>query len=246
MAASIIRFFELNKYRVVDLDKEWISTIKEFKKILTRDKGSKGDIDGRKKLQATREFTFIYHYCDYASKFSNYSEDDKLKACQLNADLPDDFDYTKDEDIVAAVKKYKDLQETPALKMLAEAREGLHSAHKVIRKIRYYLEEELANLDFSNIVEEDEEDGKNKKKKVDPVTKLTVSLQNLMKLTNEVAPALKTIKELEEEVKLELGEKKGLRGDRQKGHREEAVERPTREVEDTSTGTAGIFDDIIG
>jgi len=204
MAASIIRFFELNKYRVVDLDKEWISTIKEFKKILTRDKGSKGDIDGRKKLQATREFTFIYHYCDYASKFSNYSEDDKLKACQLNADLPDDFDYTKDEDIVAAVKKYRDLQETPALKMLAEAREGLHSAHKVIRKIRYYLEEELANLDFSNIIEEDEEEGKNKKKKVDPVTKLTVSLQNLMKLTNEVAPALKTIKELEEEVKLEL------------------------------------------
>ncbi len=175
MAASIIRFFELNKYRVVDLDKEWISTIKEFKKILTRDKGSKGDIDGRKKLQATREFTFIYHYCDYASKFSNYSEDDKLKACQLNADLPDDFDYTKDEDIVAAVKKYRDLQETPALKMLAEAREGLHSAHKVIRKIRYYLEEELANLDFSNIIEEDEEEGKNKKKKVDPVTKLTTS-----------------------------------------------------------------------
>ena len=154
--ASNIKFFELDKYRVVDLNKEWISTIKEFKKILTRDKGSKGDVDGRKKLQAIREFTFIYHYCDYASKFGNYSEEDKLSQCISNADLPQDFNYTKDEDLVAAISKYKQIQETPALRILNEAKEGLHSAHRVIRKIRLHLESELANIDLAKLDEEPE------------------------------------------------------------------------------------------
>lgn len=32
----------------VEINKIWISTIKEFKKLIIRDKGSEGDSDGRK------------------------------------------------------------------------------------------------------------------------------------------------------------------------------------------------------
>ena len=58
---SNLRLFTLNPATfLVDLDKEWISTIKEFKVILVRDKGAKGDTQARKKLQAQKEFTFHY------------------------------------------------------------------------------------------------------------------------------------------------------------------------------------------
>jgi len=251
--SALIKFFELDKYRLVTLDREWISTIKEFKKILTRDKGSKGDIDGRKKLQAIREFTFIYHFCDYASKFGNYPEDDKEKECAINADLPQDFDYTKDEDLVIAIAKYKKLQETPAIKMLNEAREGLHLSHKVIRKIRLHLESELAKIDLSTIVNEEEtadQDDKNKKdkKKVDPITKITTALEGLISLTNKIEPAITNVDNLIEKVKKELGDTTGLRGKREKGFQEEPTARSVdREVvqneeeQPESTGTAGMF-----
>lgn len=245
--SQLIKFFELTKYRVVDLDKEWISTIKEFKKILNRDKGSKGDVDGRRKLQAIREFTFIYHYCDYGSKFGNFSEDDKIKQCISNADLPEDFNYTKDEDIIVAINKYKQLQETPALKVLNEAKEGLHSAHKVIRKIRLHLETELANIDLSKIdeIEEIDEDNKKTKKEADPITKITKALKNLMEVTNLIQPAMENVDTLTEKVKKELGDATGLRGGRDKGHKEEPVAmKVEREQETESTGTAGMFNDL--
>jgi len=243
-----VQLFQLGKYRMVELDREWISTIKEFKKILVRDRGTKGDLEARKKLQATKEFTFIYHYCDYKSQFGNYSERDRLAESIRNAELPLDFDYTKDEDLVLAIKKYRDLQETPALKVLTEAKEGLHTAHRVIRKIRTSLETKLEAADFDEleVVEE-----KGKTKIVDPITKMTSSLKALMDLTNQVGPALKNIKELEEEVKKELGEKKALRGDKEKGVREDPDVHKLPQVKSVaetevveSTGQAGMFADL--
>lgn len=215
--------------RMVDLNKEWIGTIKEFKKILSRDRGSKGDMDGKKKLQATKEFTFIYHFCDYASKFDNYPEEEKLKECLANSDLPLDFDYTKDDDILAAVIRYKTLQESPALKVLNEAKQGLFTAHKVIRKIRKALETQLEATDLDELFKDTTEDPDkpNKKRIDDPITKISKALKSLMELTNEVGPSLRAIKDLEEDVKKELGDQTGLRGDREKGIREDAV--PTQE-----------------
>ncbi len=233
--------------RMVDLNKPWIGTIKEFKKILVRDRGSKNDADGRKKEQATREFTFIFHYCDYASKFSNFSEEDRYKACQMNAELPDNFDFKKDEDLVAAIMKYREMQETPALKILKEAEEGLHSAHRVVAKIRLALESELARIDLTKPLEEDDEDfdPKNKKKKADPISKITTLLINLMNVTNQIQPAMENIDALEEMVKKQLGNKQELRGGKTKGEREDAPITASRErVSNLSESKQGVFSDI--
>lgn len=243
-----VKLFELGPDFMVRLDKEWISTIKEFKRILQRDKGSKGDIEGKRKAQAQREFTFIYHLCDYESKFWNFSQDDWLYEAARNAELGEDFNYTKDEDIVAAVKRYRELQESPALKLLVEAKEGLHTAHKVIRKIRVSLETKLEAVDFDELEIEEVGRGENKKQRVnDPVTKLTNNLKALMELTNQVSPALKTIKELEEEVRKELGEKQNLRGGKVKGFTEDGISKllpKINEGEEESTGRPGIFADV--
>lgn len=238
--------------KLVDINKEWISTIKEFKKILRRDRGSEGDAEGKKKLQATKEFTFIYHLVDYRSQFDNYSEADKEKQSASNAELPADFDYRKDEDLVLAIKRYHTLQDVPSLKMLNEAKEGLHTAHKVIRKIRTSLETKIEAAEFDELTTEENKQGKTII--VDPVAKLTNSLKALMTLTNEIGPAMKTIKDLTEQVKKELSEKESLRGNKMKGAREDqadmkvlgkAVNLHTEESEESQgTGTAGMFDDL--
>ena len=65
-----------------------------------------------------------------------------------------------------------------------------------------------------------------------------------MEITNEVAPAIETVDNLIEKVKKELGDTSGLRGGREKGHKEEPTMKVEREAIDESTGTAGMFSDV--
>jgi hypothetical protein len=215
-----MKLFEIDSTtRLVNLNKEWISTIKEFKKLITRDKGSEGDADGRRKLQAIREFTFIYHYCDYRSKFTNYSEKDKYYECLRNADLPGDLEIKKDEDLLNAIIRYKSLQEVPSLKVLSELKETLHSAHRVVQKLRSNLDVQLTKMDNMDLtLDTEEEDGKKKK---DPITVLTGYLTAAMDIANRIPASIKAIEEQEEKVRKELGEENQVRGDAQIGIREE-------------------------
>jgi len=222
--------------RLVDINKPWVSTIKEFKKLITRDKGTIGDREGRRKLQATREFTFIYHYCDYGSKFTNYEEEDKRAACLSNADLDINLDIQKDEDLLNAIVKYKSLQQSPSLTLLNELKEGIHTAHKVVKKVRVNLESKLASMDFDTF-----EEGENPRDKVDPITRLTSSLDLLMNLTKRLPETLNAIEALEEKVKKQLSDTNQVRGGAELGIRENAkvikLEKPNEEEKD-------IFDDL--
>lgn len=217
---SNLRLFTLHPTTfLVELDKEWISTIKEFKALIVRDKGVKGDTQARKKLQAQREFTFIYHFCDYRSQFWNYSEKDRYVKALKNAELDVKLDITKDKELQEAVEVYKALQETPALELLTELKDGLHTAKKVVKKIREDLEAKLEAADFDTL---EAEMRNGKAVMVDPVEKITTRLQALMNIGNALPKTLTTIKDLEEDVKKELQDSPVLRGGARKGTREDA------------------------
>lgn len=215
-----MKLFEIDtNTRMVELNKEWISTILEFKRILQRDKGSKNDISGRFKLQATKEFTFIYHFCDYRSKFINYSEKDKYKECLRNSELDSDLVLEKDDDLLKAVIKYKTLQTTPTLKLLSEVKETLHSSYNIIRKLRELIDAKLAKISLDDLVDKDKE-----KDKSNPITELNEYLNSVMNTGDRVTKSIKTIEELEEKVMKELGDDTSMRGkDTQKGIREDGM-----------------------
>jgi hypothetical protein len=204
------------KTRLVDLNKTWISTIKEFKDILTAK--NKGNIK-----QAERDFTFLFNYCDYKSKFINFSKEERLKEALRNSDLGEDKSYADDIFIQAAIARYNTLQKAPSLKFLEELKEGLHTGIKVIKKIRERLEDQLVELDISKYeLEEGEgEEGKSKVKKIDPVVKLTNALKSLMVIGREVPQSLDELKELEDKVKAQLADEQVLRGKATKGERED-------------------------
>lgn len=109
-----MELFILKEDYLVDLNKPWISTILEFKKILLRDKD-------RYKKRAMKEFTFIYHYTDFKSHYREYSDEERLKESIRNAQLEEDFKLEKDSDLVAAIERYKTLRDTRALKIIRAA-----------------------------------------------------------------------------------------------------------------------------
>lgn len=106
--------FILGEDKLVELNKPYISTIKEFKKLILRDKN-------RDKKRAIAEFTFIYHFCNFKSPFRTYADSEKAKACLKNAGIEEDFEYTKDVDLMEAIKIYTSFIETKTLKFIKGA-----------------------------------------------------------------------------------------------------------------------------
>lgn len=180
----IKQLFKLNSNYMVELNKEWISTIPEFAKIIKDDRGSKGDTQARKKLHATKVFTFIYHYCDYQSQFSDYDEDERRKEALYNAGL-EESNITVTVEI--AIEKYKKLQSTRILRLL-------EASNSAIDKLSQYFND----IDFSLV------DASNKLQ-YDPKS-VMASIQNLDKVYGG-------LKDLEARVKKELKEVARVRGD---------------------------------
>lgn len=176
-----MELFKLNDEFLVDLNKEWIGTIKEFKEVLTRDKD-------RHKKKAQREFTFIYHALDFRSQFVNYPDGDRIKESLRNADLEEDYKWEKDEKLVNAYNKYEELRLTRSLRIIRGAYIG-------IDKLTVYL-------NTMKIEEADE-------------------AKTLMTTLGGLGKLIGSIKDLEEQVKRELTEDSGIRGDKTKGFSED-------------------------
>ena len=102
-----------------------------FRKIIERDKGSKGDIDGRREYNATKELAFIYWFADPRSNYKesyqnetervekikkllNLSEDWKPDTLIKDAisfyleEIKEDFDVGFLEDAIAAAEKTRE------------------------------------------------------------------------------------------------------------------------------------------
>lgn len=217
-----MELFKLGQDFLVEIDKDWISTIKEFKAILVRDKGGKGDTQARKKLQAQKEFTFIFNYCDYRSKFINYSERDKLKAAIKNSELDKDFDLNKDPELLAAVETYKALQTTPSLRLITTLNEGLHTGHRVVQRIIAYLNTKLDEIDENDgTLEEKVKTVNGKAFLVDPIKEIEEKLGVIMDISNKLPKTLNSIEELEEKVTKELAQIPNLKGKAIKGDNED-------------------------
>jgi hypothetical protein len=83
-------------------------TIKVFRDIYDRDKSKNKD-------NAIKDFSYIYHTCDYNSPYSNYIEEEKIEKV---IDEVITGKYKADKLVLEACERYKELLETPASKML--------------------------------------------------------------------------------------------------------------------------------
>jgi hypothetical protein len=117
--------------------------IEEFKNVIKRIKKTRGDTDGRKKELAKKELAYIYHMASNDSIYANFSERDRH--FNLLNDVFADSSYKIDAEVKLAIEKYKELNITPALKLIVTLTETLHKTDKIIKAIIEQLEENLEN-----------------------------------------------------------------------------------------------------
>lgn len=118
-----------------------IRMIKEFKKLLERDKGTKGDHDGRKKRTATKELAFIYFYCTFDSRFEHFEGEEKIDKIKEAVDLP--TKWKVDDDMKKAIERYTFLMETASIRLYKRTIEALET-----------LDPPAAPLDLQKFVKE--------------------------------------------------------------------------------------------
>lgn len=112
----MILLFELGDNNMVTLNKEWISTIPQFRRLLARDKGGPGDGSGKYKKQATREFTYMFHYLDFHSPLENYPKAKRKQMALEFADLKGkENSVDNDVELQDAIEMYNDLLENSSI-----------------------------------------------------------------------------------------------------------------------------------
>jgi len=172
-------------------------TIKEFNRIIARDRGSEGDSQGRKKLMAMRELAFIAFYADLTSPYRrNDSGDDDEVIAEIKraVELPDA--WVKDLIVDEGIKVYREGTRTASSGLLVATRAALHANKKTIEFIQKRLTERMFRLENEELPDS-ERDALIDKVLADSTTivnisdKISDSLEKLDKLEQ------KYIKELE-------------------------------------------------
>lgn len=166
--------------------------IKEFNLLLTRDRGSVGDHDGRKKRHATKELCFIHFIASRNSEYVlGYPSDKREGLIKKALDLPDT--WKPDEAVNAAIKVYKDLNYTPSLEALEEIKETLFSTTAIIKIIRRRLEEKISNIEAAL-------NGAEANAALDSIMS---DYDKITNISNKIPAQIETIQKLEDKVKKE-------------------------------------------
>ncbi len=122
---------------IVQIDPDSLS-IPQMKAIWDRDKN-------KNKETAYQELSYVYFLSDYKSPYNVYPEE--VRADEIQKDFIRNTKWKPDELVVLAVKKYKELQETPAIKLLNAARGA------VVKVTKYLLVKDMDDRNYSKELE---------------------------------------------------------------------------------------------
>ncbi len=197
----MILLFELGDNNMVSLNKTWISTIPQFRRLLARDKGGPGDGSGKYKKQATREFTYMFHLLDFHSPLENYPKSKrKLMALEFAGMADKETDVDNDPDLQDAIELYKEL--------LANSSTSLQTL-RAMKHARSAMDEYLENIDFNARDSQD---------------KLVHSVKQVQDNIIGMPKAQAALDEMEEKVKQEMLDTFEMRGGAEKGVAEDPDE----------------------
>ena len=117
-----------------------LRAIPVFRDIITRDRGSEGDSQGRKKLQATREFAWIWYMYDPTSPYQVFEEEERYaKAGNL---VFDNTKYKPDKKLREAADRYREMCDTLQVRMLTAAKEASRNIIKYLKNVDLTAEDE--------------------------------------------------------------------------------------------------------
>lgn len=186
--------FEFNEQTgLIQLNRIWISMVPEFKEILLKSKRTKGDADGRKKLHATRIFTFIYLLVDFKSPLRDMDHVEKYGEALRCSEL-ELTDITEDVKLASAIYELYQENSARSLRTL-----------KAMRKSLDQLDKYFTTIDFT---------------KVDKKGELLHSAKEYQTNMKAVSETYRSYEEFEDRVHKELANEPTVRGERKLGGKE--------------------------
>jgi hypothetical protein len=190
----MILLFELGENNMVSLNKVWISTIPQFRRLLARDKGGPGDGSGKYKKRATREFTYIYHLLDFHSPLENYNKTKRKQLAMEFAGMPDkESELDNDPDLQDAIELYKDL--------LANSSVSLQT-YRAMKHTRQAMDLSLEERDYD---------------KKDINNRLIYDMKKDQESIINMPKVIAALDEMEDKVKREMMDTFEMRGGAEKG-----------------------------
>lgn len=141
-----MELFKITPTYDVELNKEWMLLIPEFKTLIHADKGSQGDHDGRKKLKARKQFGYIYFVVDFKSPIESWEFSKKHDEALRYTGL-DEKDVSN-ASVRKALEKYEELQleAARALRSLKSARKALDAIDEYYENINFQEKDKQGKL----------------------------------------------------------------------------------------------------
>lgn len=219
----------------LSINKDYVRGLPKFRVILERDKGSKGDQDGRKKFKAFKEFMYIYmrgSLFSYINK-GGYNEKEAHKESVRASKLDEDF--KPDLTIREAIEEYRRIQiiALPTLSTIYSVLKGLKASDEVIQIILEGIEERVETYRQAKKNKKEREESKAKsglfpagsnppENIVDEVVVIDGAIsqiEKLISLGNKIPTIINTLEALDERLKKEQSGTNLVRGGREKGSR---------------------------
>lgn len=217
--------FSIDENGLLIINRVEARQIKEFKEILSNDKGSEGDYDGRKKYYAFKEFMYIYHMASPKSIYRDLPDKARKVRAILEAGLGKEWKET--QLIKDAVQEYKNVFALSGSEhAYFNASKGLYS---IGEDIALFNEANARTRDKIKKLKLDVENGNDtpdqleqKEYMLDKLTEnLSKNTQEVIKLSSILPSAYKALEDLYEKMRKESEGKKKIFGGGEVGNREE-------------------------
>jgi hypothetical protein len=209
----------------LEINKIEIRGIKEYNAILIRDKGSKGDFEGRKKSQAKKELMYVYTFYHPLSVYRDLPPKKKHSSCMSAAKL--EKGWKVDEVIEKAGKAL--IRELDASSLFHSYLNANKAVYGIGEDLEYFneertrLRESIKEDRFKLTTETLEGEIADATLRLHTNTEKLLSLgDRIVSISNKLPEAFKTIEELKKKLAEESGKGKEVYGGGKINRREQA------------------------
>ena len=193
-----------------------VRQIKEFNEIVRSDRA-------KNKTFSKKVFSYMYFMYDYRSPYFSYPEKRRHDIVIQDLDLGK---LKVNEKLKKAIEKFRELRETPSIRILNESRETLQTSVDVIKVLRREIDkaiEEIQNWKSPEAIDDGEYDpaelkeinesiNSNLKAKQQLIKNSVDNLQNLLTLSDKIPKSINTLAELEQKVRKEEAGSSRIKG----------------------------------
>lgn len=215
--------FIINEEGTLEINKDEIRGIKEYRELLAKDKGSEGDADGRKKYLAYKELMYVHLFASPLSIYRDLPETKRHENSKLDARLPDTWKKRKHV-INACVRYERDMGLSSLMNSYLNANRAVYGVGEDIEffnseraRLRNSITEDRDKLS-SETLEGEIQDLENR---LNNNTEALLAIgKKIISLSNSLPDAFKTLENLKERLSKESGGKVELYGGGKLNNRE--------------------------